>query len=139
MVDEPSANGASLWYRDEDADGFEIFGNSTPSCDQPDGFVSNSQDCNDSNAEINQIFEICNNEDDDCNGLVDEGLDTTAPTGSIPIIETLTKMDTVIRTTPSHNVSFRQIVLNDEDCDDSNSGVPKYQLNSAMKPLIQVR
>lgn len=84
VVDESSASGASIWYRDEDLDGFGFAGNAIPSCSQPEGFVDNALDCNDSNGDINtNAVEICNNEDDDCDGFIDEGADSNAPMGSV--------------------------------------------------------
>ena len=65
------------WFADGDGD---TFGNpavstttQTPSA--PSGYVNNNGDCNDNNSSINpSATETCNNIDDDCNGLSDDGL-----------------------------------------------------------------
>ncbi len=63
------------YYADNDADSYGnaavsiSSGNSTP----PSGYVSNSDDCNDSNASIHPgVTDLCNSIDDNCNGLTDE-------------------------------------------------------------------
>jgi hypothetical protein len=68
----------SLFYRDQDADGF---GGSlvVHACSAPAGFVSSSGDCQDFNASIHPgAAESCNQVDDDCNGEADEGIATQA-------------------------------------------------------------
>ncbi len=69
-VDEAGAVGESVWYADADADGV---GDSTvvaSACDQPVGYVSESGDCDDSDAEIAPGVEdqCANGVDDDCDG-----------------------------------------------------------------------
>ena len=60
---------------DNDGDFFgDILFDST-SCNVLVGYVENSDDCNDVNAEINPLMsEVCNGIDDNCNIEVDEGL-----------------------------------------------------------------
>lgn len=48
-----SALPTSVWYEDNDGDGFGNPNVSQTACVQPAGFVSNAQDCNDANATIN--------------------------------------------------------------------------------------
>lgn len=65
------------YYLDEDEDGFGDPNIFVISCEQPEGFVPDYTDCDDSNAAVNPAAqEICNNDiDDDCDGDVD-GADT---------------------------------------------------------------
>jgi hypothetical protein len=64
------------YYQDSDGDGF---GNSLVTqsgCVAPTGYVTNALDCNDTNLAINpSATEICNNLDDDCDTVIDEGFD----------------------------------------------------------------
>ena len=63
----------TIWYRDQDQDGFGNLAMALTACTQPDGFVSNGIDCNDQDASINpNALELCDNGiDDDCDGLID--------------------------------------------------------------------
>lgn len=72
------------WYQDADNDGYGCSPGSSSVCqvitqnDKPDGYVSNSLDCDDSDATIKPgASEACNGKDDNCNGQVDEGLPQT--------------------------------------------------------------
>jgi hypothetical protein len=63
-----------VWYKDNDGDGWggqsQVYG-----CTAPTGYVADAGDCNDSNKNIYPgAPEQCNNVDDDCNGLVDDGV-----------------------------------------------------------------
>lgn len=61
------------FYRDADGDGFGNPSVTTQACSAPAGYVSNSGDCNDNNANVNpNAPEICfNSIDDDCDGDID--------------------------------------------------------------------
>jgi hypothetical protein len=62
------------YFYDADADGFGDLNFPGAFCVQPPNFVTNSNDCNDSNFSVNEnASELCNNIDDDCDNLVDEG------------------------------------------------------------------
>ncbi len=71
-VDE-GATDVGVWYVDADTDGFGDPGDTQESCEQPDGYVSNSTDCDDS---LDSVYpgadETCNDTDDDCDTDVDE-------------------------------------------------------------------
>ncbi len=63
------------YYADSDADTFGNPSNTLSACSPPVGYVTNLLDCNDSNASVNiNAIEICNTLDDDCDGLINEGL-----------------------------------------------------------------
>ena len=74
LVDEGAG---SIFYQDSDGDGF---GGSTTiqSCGQPSGYVVQGGDCDDSDATINpNAVEVCDGIDNNCDGVVDEGLTST--------------------------------------------------------------
>ncbi len=52
-TDESDAADASTWYRDSDGDSYGNPSSSSRSCTQPSGYVSNSSDCDDSDASRN--------------------------------------------------------------------------------------
>ncbi len=71
-VDEEPIDG-TIWYGDGDGDGFGDPGDNQEACDQPDGYVANDDDCDDDDGAINpDADEVCDNEDNDCDGTVDE-------------------------------------------------------------------
>ena len=64
----------STYYIDADGDGFGSADITTEACELPQGFVGNGSDCNDANADAYpSAEEICDDIDNDCNGVVDEG------------------------------------------------------------------
>ena len=70
---DPTVTGRPTWYADTDADGFGNPSATVLACVQPSGYVANNTDCNDGNFNVNpSAQEICNNMDDDCDGLTDD-------------------------------------------------------------------
>jgi len=66
------------WYLDADGDGHGDLGSSTISCDRPSGHVAESDDCDDDEATVYPgAPEICDEKDNDCDGLIDEGATDT--------------------------------------------------------------
>jgi hypothetical protein len=73
-VDEDVSN--QTWYADTDGDGYGDPNTAQDACDKPAGaWVLDDSDCDDTNGDIHPTAdEVCNDIDDDCNGLVDDGL-----------------------------------------------------------------
>ena len=68
----------STFYADTDGDGFGNSASSTEACDAPSGYVTDSSDCNDSNANAHPgATETCDEVDNDCDGTVDENAQLT--------------------------------------------------------------
>ncbi len=77
-IDEDSAADAATWYADSDGDGEGDLATIDFACDQPSGFVANTDDCDDSDGAVNtSATEVCDDEDNDCDTSVDEGLTLT--------------------------------------------------------------
>ncbi|MFI5171179.1 MAG: MopE-related protein, partial [Chitinophagales bacterium] len=65
----------NTYYADTDEDGYGNIFELVLACVAPLGFIINNEDCNDLNATINPDgIEICNELDDDCNFIIDDGL-----------------------------------------------------------------
>jgi len=69
--------GLDTFYRDADGDGHGVPDDSITGCDEVDGYARLDDDCNDADATISpSAEEVCNAEDDDCDGDIDEGVTT---------------------------------------------------------------
>ncbi len=77
-VDEDAGN---TYYADSDYDGYGDPDRTIEACELPDGYVENTDDCDDSDAaQYPGADEYCNGEDDDCDGEIDEDGAVDAPT-----------------------------------------------------------
>ena len=66
-----------LWYADEDGDGFGAEATGAPACDAPEGRVADSSDCDDTRDVVHPGHaELCDELDNNCDGVVDEGVTT---------------------------------------------------------------
>jgi large repetitive protein len=70
----------TYWYQDADSDGYGNPNRNRLACQGPPGSVANGDDCNDTRSQLNPgATEICNDVDDDCDGLVDDADPTIDP------------------------------------------------------------
>ncbi|MBK7214956.1 MAG: putative metal-binding motif-containing protein [Bacteroidales bacterium] len=73
----------TTFYADADNDGFGNIAVTTEAagCTPPAGYASNSMDCDDNNPNMNpNTQETCNGTDDNCNGVIDEGVASNGST-----------------------------------------------------------
>ena len=67
------------WFADFDGDGYGDPLNVTMSCLQPSGYISDGTDCDDNDPDSSPDgTEICDNIDNDCNGITDDSTATDA-------------------------------------------------------------
>ncbi len=78
-IDEGDGNGTgTTYFADTDNDGYGDAAISQTACTAPVGFVTDGTDCDDSNAAVNPgATEVCDEIDDNCDGQIDEGVQTT--------------------------------------------------------------
>ena len=114
----------STFYADADGDGFG--GTLTvDACEAPTGFLDNSDDCDDLNADANpDAGEVCDDVDNDCDGLIDGDDDSVdASTGSTFYADGDSdgygdaSVSTESCSTPTGYVD------NADDCDDASSSI----------------
>ncbi len=73
QFDEDDAADATLWYIDEDGDGYGDVGTTSYACQEPQWYVDNHQDCDDMDPQVNpDANEICDGLDNDCDYLLDD-------------------------------------------------------------------
>lgn len=80
VVDNNAVDPGS-WFFDGDLDGFGDAAVALTECAAPAGYLADNTDCDDARADIYPgALDACDGEDRDCDGAVDEGDSTDAPT-----------------------------------------------------------
>jgi uncharacterized protein DUF6851/putative metal-binding protein/type IX secretion system substrate protein len=111
------------YYLDADEDTFGDANEPIQTCHivAPTGYVTNSMDCDDSNAAINpDALEACDGIDNDCNNLIDDGL---------PLFTYYYDADQDTYGNPEDSIEIcdetppEGYVLNSMDCDDYNNTI----------------
>ncbi len=112
----------STWYADQDGDTYGNPDMSTLACEPRNGAVDNPDDCNDNAAVINPAaIEICNSEDDNCDGLIDEDDPTIDPLLLSPFWDDLDGDGYGDWPTSSdHCFQPPDTATNGDDCDDND-------------------
>ncbi len=102
--DDSGVTGTSTYYADSDGDGYGDSGSTTVSCSAPSGYVSNSEDCYDGNADANPTqagyFETDRGDgsyDYDCNGVNDAQYTSTGSCGGWPACTTYAGWKALVR------------------------------------------
>lgn len=76
-IDETGID-ASIWYIDQDGDGYGSGTSTQAACNQPNGYAATSTDCDDRDATVYPLAtETCDNQDNNCDGVADEGVQQT--------------------------------------------------------------
>ena len=105
------------FYQDADGDGYGNAAVTIQACFAP-GHVTNSTDCDDTRAGVHPgAIEVCNGYDDDCDGLIDEGVQSTFYRDADGDGYGKLTVTTTACTAPTGYVT------NSTDCDDSKASV----------------
>jgi hypothetical protein len=107
---------STTFYSDADGDSHGDPDSTVSACVAPEGYVSSSDDCDDTNAAVYPgATEVCDDADNNCNSLTDEGTTTTywLDSDGDSFGDSATPMDACEM--PAGYVA------NDDDCDDSDA------------------
>ncbi len=122
-VDEDGSADTSIWYLDDDADGYGNTEMTTEACYEPTGYVSLSGDCDDEDSSLNPAAtEYCDEIDNDCDGVTD-------PDSSADVIDWYTDGDGDGYADPSSSVVDTScyggsgMAEDPTDCDDADDEV----------------
>ncbi len=119
-------NPTTVWYLDADMDNYYVTGSAITQCASPGtgyrytGLIGDG-DCNDSNGAINPgATEVCDGADNNCNAMIDEGVQTTFYLDA--------DMDGYYTGSPimacsSPGMGYVTTVIGGGDCNDSNGAI----------------
>jgi len=131
--DDPDldASTGSVWYADDDGDGYGAADDMTWACDQPSGHVLDSTDCDDADDDIHPAAtEICTSSgaayDDDCDGDIDDAdsdLDLSTATTWYADADADGFADADASTAACDAPSGYLALTGDWDCDDTDDAI----------------
>ncbi|MSP54468.1 MAG: hypothetical protein EXR69_02500 [Myxococcales bacterium] len=108
----------AMWYADTDGDSYGDADLSVANCSAPPTYVTDSTDCDDGDDAVNPAAaEVCNEIDDDCDTLVDEGVTSTSYADADGDSYGDPNAATVACSAPAGDVS------DSTDCDDTDADV----------------
>ncbi|MCB9797195.1 MAG: hypothetical protein H6741_31290, partial [Alphaproteobacteria bacterium] len=118
--DSLDASTGSAWYADSDGDGYGDASVSTQACLAPSGTLSDSSDCDDSDAAVNPgaSEQTCNGVDDDCTSSTSDTPD--ADGDGFSVCEDCDDADGAVNPGASEQTCNGV----DDDCDSSTSDAP---------------
>ncbi|MES2643973.1 MAG: putative metal-binding motif-containing protein [Myxococcota bacterium] len=123
---DPGVTAAVTLYLDSDGDRYGDAGRLSEGCEPPPGYVTDGTDCDDAQADVNpSARELCDGEDDDCDGTVDEDDAVDAPTWYADLDEDGhgdAAASVVACAAPTGHVAV------DDDCDDTSAAASPSRL-----------
>jgi len=128
-----NGSGPTFWCRDADGDGYGDGAQIREGITAPPGYVANDGDCNDIDPTIYpKAEELCDGKDNDCNGLVDDGIGDADHDGIPNCLEIDDDADGVLDAADNCPVSYNPLQFDTDqdgmgdacDPDADGDGVP---------------
>ncbi len=138
--DATTTEPTTTWYEDLDGDGFGLTSSATAACSRPStDWVTELGDCDDDEARIApQLTEVCDGEDNDCNGIADDNLTETcwaSGSGSGTVTIDTPACDGTQTWTATTALDAAEVALRCSDCDyvfDVTRSTPTWAANVAL-------
>ncbi len=123
-TDEDDADDASTFYADDDGDGYGDPDITTEACSAPTGYVSDDEDCDDDDEDINPgATEVCDDIDNDCDEDIDDDDSSISDQTTWYLDDDEDGFGDPSSTTVDSCDQPSGYVDNDDDCDDSTNTI----------------